>query len=78
MDEEHLEVWQVAEFILDGLDDDELEGVYRHFDECGECAGWLAGVVRVSVGLVSSRPGGVAGGSQAPVCRRLASGPSPQ
>ena len=27
MDKEHLEVWQVAEFILDGLDDNELEAI---------------------------------------------------
>ena len=45
--DEHLAAWQIAEFILGGLDEDELEEVYRHFDECGECVGWLAGVVRV-------------------------------
>ena len=46
MDEHHLESWQIAEFILGGLDD-ELEEVYRHLDECGECVSWLAGVLRV-------------------------------
>ncbi len=45
---EHLAAWQIAEFILGGLDDDELEEVYRHFDECGECVGWLADVIRVA------------------------------
>ncbi len=40
--DEHLAAWQIAEFILGGLD--ELETVYRHFDECGECVRWLAGV----------------------------------
>jgi len=44
MDEHHLAAWQIAEFILGGLDEDELEEVYRHFDECGECVRWLAGV----------------------------------
>ncbi len=44
---EHLAAWQIAEFILGGLDEDELEEVYRHLDECGECVGWLAGVIRV-------------------------------
>ena len=33
--DQHLAAWQVAEFILGGLDEDELEAVYRHFDECG-------------------------------------------
>ena len=28
------------------MDEDELEEVYRHFDECGECVSWLAGAVR--------------------------------
>ena len=46
--DEHLAAWQIAEFILGGLDEDELEAVYRHFDECGECVSWLAGVVRVA------------------------------
>ena len=31
---------------LGGLDADELESVYRHLDVCGECVGWLAGVMR--------------------------------
>ena len=31
--DEHLDVRQVAEFILDGLDDNELAAVCRHFDE---------------------------------------------
>ena len=44
--DEHLTAWQIAEFILGDLDEDELEEVYRHFDECGECVGWLAGVNR--------------------------------
>ncbi len=48
MDEEHLEVWQVAEFILGGLDDNELEAVCLHFDECEDCVEWLAGVIRVA------------------------------
>ena len=46
--DERLAVWQIAEFILGGLDEDELEEVYRHVDECGECVIWLAGVVRVA------------------------------
>ena len=45
--DEHLASWQIAEFILGGLDEDELDEVYRHLDECGECVSWLAGVVRV-------------------------------
>jgi len=45
--DEHLTAGQIAEFILGGLDDNELEAVYRHFDECPECVSWLAGVVRV-------------------------------
>ncbi len=32
MDDEHLDVRQVAEFILDGLDDSEIEAVCRHFE----------------------------------------------
>ena len=40
---EHLAAWQIAEFILGGLDADELDEVYRHFDKCGECVR-LAGV----------------------------------
>ena len=48
MDEEHLEVWHVAEFIVDGLDDNELEEVCRYFDECEDCVEWLAGVIRVA------------------------------
>ncbi len=32
MDEHHLAAWQIAEFILGGLDEGELEDVYRHFD----------------------------------------------
>jgi hypothetical protein len=44
---EHLAAWQVAEFILGCLDEDELKAVYLHFDECGECVSCLAGVVRV-------------------------------
>ena len=46
--DEHLAAWQVAEFILGWLDDEELEEVYRHLDECGECVSWLAGVIRVA------------------------------
>jgi len=42
MDEHHLAARQIAAFILGGLDEDELEDVCRHFDECGECVGWLA------------------------------------
>ena len=39
--DEHLAAWQIAEFIVGGLDED--EEVYRHFDECGECVGcWRA------------------------------------
>jgi hypothetical protein len=30
--DEHLAAWQVAEFNLGGLEDDELETVYRHLD----------------------------------------------
>ena len=41
--DEHLAAWQIAEFTLGCLDEDELEEVYRHFDECGECVSWLAG-----------------------------------
>ena len=37
--DEHLEAWQIAAFILGGLDEDELEEVYRHFDECVDCVG---------------------------------------
>ena len=44
--DEHLAAWQISEFTLGRLDDDEFEAVYRHFGECGECVGWLAGVVR--------------------------------
>ena len=44
---EHLAAWQIEEFISGCLDEDELEEVYLHFDECGECVSWLAGVVRV-------------------------------
>ena len=46
--DEHLAAWQIAEFILGGLDDNELKAVYRHFDDCGDCVSWLAGVVRVA------------------------------
>jgi len=42
----HLAAWQIAEFILGCLNEDELEEVYRHFAE-GECVSWLAGVVQV-------------------------------
>ena len=49
---EHLAAWQIAEFILGCLDEDELEEVYRHVDECADCVEWLAGVIRVSVGLL--------------------------
>jgi len=38
--DEHLAAWQIAEFILGSLAEDELEAVYRHFDECGELVGW--------------------------------------
>ena len=44
--DEHLAAWQIAEFILGGLDEDEIEAVYRHFDECDECVSWLASVIR--------------------------------
>ena len=46
--DEHLAEWQIAEFILGDLDEDELVEVYRHFDECGECVSWLAGVLRLA------------------------------
>ena len=45
--DEHLAAWQIAEFTLGGLDDDELEEVHPHFDECGECVSWLADLIRV-------------------------------
>ena len=45
---EHLAAWQIAEFIVGGLDEDELEEVYRHLDRCGECVSWLAGVIRLT------------------------------
>ncbi len=44
--DEHLAAWQIAEFILGCLDEDELKAVYRHFDECVDCVEWLAGVIR--------------------------------
>ena len=28
--DEHLVAWEIAEFILGGLDEDEIEEVYRH------------------------------------------------
>ena len=37
--DEHLAAGQIAEFILGGLDEDELEEVYRHVDLCGELVG---------------------------------------
>jgi len=37
--DEHLAAWQISELILGCLDDDELETVYRHFDECVDCLG---------------------------------------
>ena len=41
--DEHLASWQIAEFILGGLDEDELEEVYRHLDDCGSAwGGWRA------------------------------------
>ena len=46
--DEHLAAWQLAEFILGGLDEDELEEIYRHLDVCGECVNWLAGVMPVA------------------------------
>ena len=46
--DEHRAAWQISEFILGGLDEDELEKVYRHFDDCGECVSWLAGVMPVA------------------------------
>lgn len=46
--DEHLAAWQIAEFIVGGLDEDELGEVYRHFDECADCVGWLGRVVRVA------------------------------
>jgi len=45
---EHLTAWQISEFTLGNLDEDELDAAYRHFDECDECVGWLAGVIRVT------------------------------
>ncbi len=45
--DEHLAARQISEFILGGLDEDELEQVYRHVDVCVDCVGWLAGVIRV-------------------------------
>ena len=44
--DEHLAA-QIAEFILGGLGKDELEEVCRHFDECWDCVGWLADLIRV-------------------------------
>ena len=44
--DEHLAAWQITEFILGGLDGDELDEVYRHFDDCGDCVSWL---VRIPV-----------------------------
>ena len=60
MDEEHLAVWQIEEFILGGLDDDELEAVCLHFDECADCLEWLVGGhpsrgVRVNAGRGSKK-----------------------
>ena len=46
--DEHLTAGQIAEFILGCLDEDELKAVYRHFDECGDCVEWLAGVIRLT------------------------------
>ena len=48
--DEHLAAWQIAEFILCGLDDNELAAVCLHFDECADCVEWLAGVIRVMPG----------------------------
>ncbi len=35
-----------------------LESVYPHFDECGECVSWLAGVIRVMlpIDMTNSKP----------------------
>ena len=44
--DEHLWAWQVAEFIVGCLDEDELKAVYGHFDECVDCVEWLACVIR--------------------------------
>ena len=54
--DEQLAARQIAEFILGGLDGDELGAVYRHFDECGECVGCLAGVVTSESGAPGSGP----------------------
>ncbi len=48
--DEHLASWQIAEFILGFLDEDELEEVYRLFDVCEDCVGWLAGGSPLSSG----------------------------
>ena len=52
---EHLTAWQISEFTLGNLDEDELEEVYRHFDECGECVSWLAGVSGASTNQRAAR-----------------------
>ena len=36
-----------SKFGREGLDEGELKAVYRHFDECVNGVGWLAGVIRV-------------------------------
>ena len=41
--DEHLAAWQLAEFILGGLDEDELEEVYRQVDVCVDCIELLGG-----------------------------------
>jgi len=44
--DEHLAAWQIADFTLGFLDEDELKEVYRHLDVCGERGSWLAGVTK--------------------------------
>ena len=51
-------MWQIAEFILGGLDEEKLEAVCRHFDECADCLEWLAGVIRVAVRVNAGRGSG--------------------
>ena len=41
--DEHLAAWQISEFILGGLDDDELGAVYRHVDACVGLRGLVGG-----------------------------------
>ncbi len=55
--DEHLASWQISEFTLGGLGEDELEAVYRHLDVCVDCVGWRAGVIRVAATSESRAPG---------------------